>query len=109
MGGHHMAARKQIHLNLSRPVNGAPSCCVEPPSPLLAHLEEITMNKIAAALIAATFSLGAFAQTAAPAAAPAAPAAATAPATTAAAPAKAAKKATKHAKHSKHAKKAKAA
>ena len=108
MGGHHMAARKQIHLNLSRPVNGAPSCCVEPPSPLLAHLEEITMNKIAAALIAATFSLGAFAQTAAPAAPAAAPAA-TAPAATAAAPAKAAKKATKHAKHSKHAKKAKAA
>jgi len=77
------------------------------PSSLLAHPKDSHMYKIAAALIAATFSLGAFAQAAAPAptAAPAA-----APAATAAAPvkAKAAKKATRHAKHAK-AKKAKAA
>jgi len=97
-------------LNLLPRVNAVRGCRVETPSPLLAHLQEITMNKIAAALIAATFSLGAFAQTAAPAAPATAPAAtATAPAATAAAPTKAAKKATKHAKHSKHAKKAKTA
>jgi hypothetical protein len=66
------------------------------------------MNKILAALVAATFSLGAFAQTSAPAAKPA-----TAPVVTAAAPAPELKKdapvkKTKHAKAKRatHAKKA---
>jgi len=82
-------------------------CRVERASPSLAHPRNNTMNKIAAALIAATFSLGAFAQSATPAAA-ATPAAT--PAVAAAAPAKA-KKSAKHAKHAKSnkAKKTKAA